>query len=169
MSYLDKVIEGYIQKPKITMTRLNEQGGELPSNIRPETPADLIALSIRDLGMIQQDMRSHLAAMQKSRAAERLILQVEQEIDLLDGIIERLRRASEMTAIGQHNEAYGPEVMNKDEWLPASGGTETPFTARSGTRLLYCWNPKLKKHAYLNLDTDTILTDEEARTHLQTY
>jgi hypothetical protein len=54
-------------------------------------------------------------------------------------------------------------------WVPASGGTEEPFTARSGARLLYCYQPRSGKHAYLNLGTDLILSDEEARLHLGTY
>ena len=49
-----------------------------------------------------------------------------------------------------------------DNWIPANGGTETPFTSRTGVRLLYCWQPSTGRHAYLNLDTDIILTDEEA-------
>lgn len=53
-----------------------------------------------------------------------------------------------------------------DRWVPANGGTETPFTSRSGIRLLYCWNPHQRKHAYLNVDTDMILTDDEARAAL---
>jgi hypothetical protein len=53
-----------------------------------------------------------------------------------------------------------------DEWLPACGGMEKPFISRSGIRLLYCWNPASGKHAYLNCDTDIILTDEEARAAL---
>jgi hypothetical protein len=47
-------------------------------------------------------------------------------------------------------------------WVPGSGGTETPFTSRSGRRLLYCWQPSTGRHAYLDLGTDIILTDEEA-------
>lgn len=54
----------------------------------------------------------------------------------------------------------------EDKWVPACGGSETPFTARSGKRLLYCFNPAVYKHAYLDLDTDTILTNEEALAHL---
>lgn len=50
-----------------------------------------------------------------------------------------------------------------DNWYPASGGTEEPFVTRNRFRLLYCWQPSTGKHAYLNLDTDLILTDEEAR------
>ena len=55
---------------------------------------------------------------------------------------------------------------NADRWVPANGGTETPFKARSGVRLLYCWNPREGRHAYLNVDQDIILTDEEALAHL---
>jgi hypothetical protein len=47
-------------------------------------------------------------------------------------------------------------------WYPASGGAETPFTTRTGKRLLYCWQPSTGKHAYLDLGTDLILSDEEA-------
>lgn len=54
-------------------------------------------------------------------------------------------------------------------WVPACGGTEQPFTSRSGHRLLYCWQPTTGRHAYINLDTDILLTDDEARAALQTY
>jgi hypothetical protein len=47
-------------------------------------------------------------------------------------------------------------------WFPASGGTETPFTTRTGRRLQYCWQPSTGRHAYLDLGTDFILSDEEA-------
>lgn len=47
-------------------------------------------------------------------------------------------------------------------WFPASGGTETPFRTRSGRRLLYCWQPSTGRHAYLDCETDLILSDEEA-------
>ena len=57
---------------------------------------------------------------------------------------------------------------NQDNWVPACGGTETPFKARSGATLLYCFNPALRKHAYLDCGTATILTHEEAQAHLQT-
>lgn len=54
-------------------------------------------------------------------------------------------------------------------WFPACGGTEVPFTTRNGFRLLYCWQPPTGRHAYINLDTDIALTDEEARLALGTY
>lgn len=51
---------------------------------------------------------------------------------------------------------------NADRWVPANGGTETPFNSRSGKRLLYCFNPGLQKHAYVDCATDIVLSDEEA-------
>ncbi len=51
---------------------------------------------------------------------------------------------------------------NQGNWYPANNGSETPFLTRSGVRLLYCYQPSTGKHAYLNCDTDLILTDEEA-------
>lgn len=54
------------------------------------------------------------------------------------------------------------------DWFPAGNGTEQPFIARSGARLLYCWQPRSGRHAYLDLGTDLILSDDEARLHLGT-
>lgn len=53
-------------------------------------------------------------------------------------------------------------------WVPACNGTEVPFTTRNGRRLLYCWQPSTGKHAYLDMGTDLILTDEEAMLALGT-
>lgn len=47
-------------------------------------------------------------------------------------------------------------------WVPANGGTETEFVSRIGKRLLYCYNSALARHAYLDLGSDMILTDDEA-------
>jgi hypothetical protein len=47
-------------------------------------------------------------------------------------------------------------------WYPACGGTEVPFIARSGRKLLYCWQPSTGRHAYLDMGTDMFLTDQEA-------
>jgi hypothetical protein len=55
------------------------------------------------------------------------------------------------------------------DWFPACGGTETPFTTQTGSRLLYCYQPRTGRHAYLDLGSDIILTDEEARQRLGTY
>jgi len=54
-------------------------------------------------------------------------------------------------------------------WIVAAGGKEEPFIARSGARLIYVWQPATGKHAYLNLGTDIILSDEEAEMHLNKY
>lgn len=54
-------------------------------------------------------------------------------------------------------------------WIPASGGTETPFKSRSGKTLLYCYQPSTGKHAYLDVGTDMILSDEEANAALGLY
>lgn len=54
-------------------------------------------------------------------------------------------------------------------WYPANGGTETPFVTRTGRRLLYVYQPSTGNHAYLDCETDLILTDEEARQALATY
>lgn len=63
--------------------------------------------------------------------------------------------------------------MNKNgwyhNWQPANGGTETPFTTRNRRRLLYVWQPSTGNHAYLDCDTDIVLSDEEARLALGTY
>lgn len=53
-------------------------------------------------------------------------------------------------------------IANNGPWIAASGGTEQPFTSRCGRRLLYCWQPTTGRHAYLDLDSDIFLTDEEA-------
>jgi len=59
--------------------------------------------------------------------------------------------------------------MNDGYWVPACGRTEVPFVSRSGIRLLYCWNPVTGQHAYLNCDTDIILTPEESDRALMLY
>ncbi len=68
----------------------------------------------------------------------------------------------EMIAVAEAKRAQG-------DWLPACLGTETVFRTRTGRRLLYCWQPSTGNHAYLDCDTDLILTDEEARLALATY
>jgi hypothetical protein len=55
------------------------------------------------------------------------------------------------------------EKAEQGNWYPASGGTETPFVTRERRRLLYVYQPSTGKHAYLDLDTDIVLTDAEAR------
>ncbi len=47
-------------------------------------------------------------------------------------------------------------------FLPACGGTETPFVSRSGIKMLYVYNPATEKHCYINVGNDMPMTDEEA-------
>lgn len=61
------------------------------------------------------------------------------------------------------------DLFQDHNWHPACGGTEEPFTTRTGKRLLYVWQPSTNRHAYLDLETDLILSDEEARRALDTY
>lgn len=49
-----------------------------------------------------------------------------------------------------------------DDWVPACGGTETPFKTRSGRVLLYMWNRTTGEHAYYDVEQDIFLTSEEA-------
>jgi hypothetical protein len=55
------------------------------------------------------------------------------------------------------------------DWFPANSGAETPFLSRSGRRLLYCWQPSTGNHAYLDMGSDMILTQEEADLAMQLY
>ncbi|OSZ33053.1 hypothetical protein BVZ28_13640 [Alcaligenes faecalis] len=43
--------------------------------------------------------------------------------------------------------------MSAGALVPASGGTEQPFTV-NGRRWLYCWDTETKQHCYLDLDND---------------
>lgn len=58
---------------------------------------------------------------------------------------------------------------SQGSWIPACNGTEVPFTSRSGHRMLYCWQPSTGKHAYLNVETDIIMSEEEAAAALMLY
>jgi hypothetical protein len=46
-------------------------------------------------------------------------------------------------------------------WIPACGGTEVPFRTRSGFKVLYCWQPSTGKHAYINCETDMLISRED--------
>ncbi len=49
-----------------------------------------------------------------------------------------------------------------DDWVPACGGTEQPFSSRSGLTLLYMWNRTSGIHAYYDVERDVFLTQDEA-------
>lgn len=54
------------------------------------------------------------------------------------------------------------ERISRGRWVPACGGTEKPFRTRTGKLLLYVWNTGTGEHAYLDCETDLILTAEDA-------
>lgn len=56
----------------------------------------------------------------------------------------------------------GSETLLNDDWIPAAGGKEEPFTTKDGRKLQYMWNPSTREHAYLDLNTDILLSDDEA-------
>jgi hypothetical protein len=71
-------------------------------------------------------------------------------------------------SVAEQMEAITLAKQNGD-WFPACGGTEIPFTSRSGIRMLYCWQPSTGSHAYLNLGTDMFMTAEESAAALNLY
>ena len=63
--------------------------------------------------------------------------------------------AEALAAVDRQNE--------QGHWVPACGGTETPFRMR-GYKLLYVWQQSTGRHAYLNVETDMILSAAEVNT-----
>lgn len=66
------------------------------------------------------------------------------------------------------NTAPGPmpdllaDRIKRGRWVPACGRTEEPYITRSGIRVLYCWHTGTGEHAYLDVDSDLIMTTAEA-------
>lgn len=85
--------------------------------------------------------------------------------------LAELMHTRSMVALGESLVPKFSEHLSKqsDSWLPACGGTEAPFVSRSGKRLQYVWQPSTGKHAYLDLDSDIILSNEEAEVALALY
>ena len=53
--------------------------------------------------------------------------------------------------------------MDSDSyWVAACGGTETPFTTRTGRLLHYMWNTMTGEHAYYDVRSDIFLNNDEA-------
>jgi hypothetical protein len=52
------------------------------------------------------------------------------------------------------------QAANADRWVPACGGHEQPCLV-NGHRYLYCYNPRQRKHAYLDMESDRILEPDE--------
>jgi hypothetical protein len=51
--------------------------------------------------------------------------------------------------------------VNTDNWVPACGGSEKPFKTRTGRTLWYMWNKTTGEHAYLDVDNDKFLENDE--------
>jgi len=62
--------------------------------------------------------------------------------------------------------ATAKEDKSQGNWVSCVGRQRRNFTTRTGRRLLYCWQPLTGKHAYLDVGTDIILSDEEAQAAL---
>ena len=58
-------------------------------------------------------------------------------------------------------EYFAAAQTKADLWVPACGGKEVP-TLVNGRSLLYCWNHARREHAYVDLRSDTVLSDDEA-------
>lgn len=54
------------------------------------------------------------------------------------------------------------ERIQRGRWVPACGGDEKPFRTRTGKLLLYVWHTGTGDHAYLDCETDMILSAEDA-------
>lgn len=52
------------------------------------------------------------------------------------------------------------EQRDMAAWIPACGGTETPFT-KNGKKYLYMWNYRTKEHAYYCITDDIFVEDIE--------
>jgi len=50
------------------------------------------------------------------------------------------------------------KIFESNDWVPACGGLETPFTYNN-TRWLYVFNWATQERGYLNLDTDIVEED----------
>lgn len=60
-------------------------------------------------------------------------------------------------------EEHQAKKFQRGQLVPACGRTETPFTTRNGVRVLYCYHTGNGNHYYVNLDTDTIMEDDELK------
>lgn len=48
-----------------------------------------------------------------------------------------------------------------DQWVPACGGSEVPYTDRNGRKVLYVYNHASGKHGYLDMGTDIVYRNQE--------
>ena len=114
---------------------------------------------------VRSESRRHVADISRDATGSRYYLSLpgDAEFEAFDSLEE----AAEAAGVPSVSESVAPAAysfacyQSADVWVPANGGTETPFVSRSGRRLLYVWNPKQARHAYLDTGTDRILDDDE--------
>lgn len=120
-------------------------------------------LNLDDLNRIHDA----LATTVKRHTYPEFALPYEQTLEKVDALrSSHIREIAALAAVGPVVKSSDPE---QGPWYPACGGKETPFLSRSGKRLLYCWRPATGNHAYIDLDTDIVLTQEEADAALRLY
>ena len=51
------------------------------------------------------------------------------------------------------------QVQANKQWYPAQG--ETPTLFQDGSHLLWCYNQTLRKHVYINCETDLEVSESE--------
>lgn len=122
--------------------------------------ASLIKMDAEKAGAAFATMRSK--AQQWGRLLDKCVDLLNQLAEVGEVIEDDLLRNANESV----EEKYDPHQGN---WEPASGGTEQPFRAKSGKRLLYVYQASTGRHAYLDMDTDLILSDEEADAHMGTH
>lgn len=93
------------------------------------------------------------------------------ELDETPGLIEEVEGATPNADTRSVADILDERQAKAEQgnWVPASGGTEQPFVTRTRRRLQYLYQPSTGKHAYIDLDTDTILDEEDARAALGMY
>jgi len=115
---------------------------------------------------VRGESRRHLADISRDATGSRFYLSLPGDAEF--EAFETLEEAAGAAGVALASESVAPAAYSfacyqlADTWVPANGGTETPFVSRSGRRLLYVWNPKQGRHAYLDTGTDRILEDSEA-------
>ncbi|UCC72056.1 MAG: hypothetical protein JSV86_17060 [Gemmatimonadota bacterium] len=69
----------------------------------------------------------------------------------------RIRTKESIAAFIKRMDAW----KRQGNWIPACGGTEKPFRTRTRHRVLYVWQPRSGRHAYLDMGTDMIIPDRD--------
>lgn len=76
-----------------------------------------------------------------------------QELDLFSRRAINAARDAKRISLATALDALDRVTWNEGHWVPACGGSETPFTYE-GQRYLYCWHTGAKVHGYIHLESD---------------